>query len=151
MGSGAVPAAMGASASEPDIEWFVLVANIVADAAGEVIRKYFRKSFEIVDKDDLSMWFFFFLVFLFFGTSVVFLWVWLIGLMGCFAGPVTIADRAAEESMVSIILKHFPSHAMSVVFYPIIMIVRLFHLFCRFRFVDCIAKHYVFMDANANK
>lgn len=64
MGSGAVPAAMGASAYEPDMDWFVLVANSVADAAGEVIRKYFRKTFEIVDKDDLSMCFggsFFFL------------------------------------------------------------------------------------------
>lgn len=29
-----------------------------------------------------------------------------------FAGPVTIADQTAEESMVSIILEKFPSHAM---------------------------------------
>lgn len=27
-------------------------------------------------------------------------------------GPVTIADQAAEESMVSIIMENFPSHAM---------------------------------------
>ncbi|KAF9619217.1 hypothetical protein IFM89_005771 [Coptis chinensis] len=59
---------------------FVQVGNKVADAAGEVIRKYFRKSFEILDKEDLS--------------------------------PVTIADRAAEEAMVSIILENFPSHAI---------------------------------------
>ncbi|ERM98754.1 hypothetical protein AMTR_s00082p00120830 [Amborella trichopoda] len=59
---------------------FEKVANKVADAAGEVIRGYFRKSFTILDKDDLS--------------------------------PVTIADRAAEESMVSVILENFPSHAI---------------------------------------
>lgn len=33
---------------------FVEVGNKIADAAGEVIRKYFRKSFEIIDKEDLS-------------------------------------------------------------------------------------------------
>jgi inositol-phosphate phosphatase/L-galactose 1-phosphate phosphatase/histidinol-phosphatase len=27
-------------------------------------------------------------------------------------GPVTIADREAEEAMVSVILKSFPTHAM---------------------------------------
>ncbi|XP_077253541.1 inositol monophosphatase family protein isoform X2 [Tasmannia lanceolata] len=62
------------------IDQFVEVGNKVADAAGEVIRKYFRKHLEILDKEDLS--------------------------------PVTIADRAAEESMVSIILENFPSHAI---------------------------------------
>ncbi|KAE8008552.1 hypothetical protein FH972_005052 [Carpinus fangiana] len=60
--------------------WSLQVANTVADAAGEVIRKYFRKKFDIVDKEDLS--------------------------------PVTIADQSAEESMVSIILENFPSHAI---------------------------------------
>lgn len=67
---------------EHEIDRFAEVANSVADAAGEVIRRYFRKnkSFEILDKEDLS--------------------------------PVTIADRTAEESMVSIILENFPSHAM---------------------------------------
>ncbi|KAK9286543.1 hypothetical protein L1049_014942 [Liquidambar formosana] len=64
----------------PDIDRFADVANKLADAAGEVIRQYFRKSFEIIDKEDLS--------------------------------PVTIADRKAEESMVSIILENFPSHAI---------------------------------------
>ncbi|KAF5448861.1 hypothetical protein F2P56_029358 [Juglans regia] len=59
---------------------FSEVANKAADAAGEVIRKYFRKKFEILEKKDLS--------------------------------PVTIADQAAEESMVSIILESFPSHAI---------------------------------------
>lgn len=34
---------------------FVEVANRVADAAGEVPRKYFRRSFVIIDKEDLSM------------------------------------------------------------------------------------------------
>ncbi|KAG9449757.1 hypothetical protein H6P81_009722 [Aristolochia fimbriata] len=65
---------------DSQVDSFVEVANKVADAAGEVIRKYFRKSFEILDKDDLS--------------------------------PVTIADRAAEESMVSVISENFPSHAI---------------------------------------
>lgn len=62
------------------MEVFADVANKVADAAGDVIRKYFRQPFDIIDKDDLS--------------------------------PVTIADRNAEESMVSIILENFPSHAI---------------------------------------
>lgn len=37
-----------------EFDRFVEVGNKVADAAGEVIRKYFRKSFEIIDKEDLS-------------------------------------------------------------------------------------------------
>ncbi|CAN6446538.1 unnamed protein product [Victoria cruziana] len=63
-----------------DLDGFVNVGNEVADAAGEVIRRYFRKKVEILDKDDLS--------------------------------PVTIADRTAEEAMVSVISKNFPSHAI---------------------------------------
>ncbi|XP_065869442.1 bifunctional phosphatase IMPL2, chloroplastic [Euphorbia lathyris] len=66
--------------SDADLDGFVDVANKLADASGHVIRKYFRKKFEILDKEDLS--------------------------------PVTIADRAAEESMISIILENFPSHAI---------------------------------------
>lgn len=62
------------------MEGFAAVANKAADAAGDVIRKYFRQKLDILDKDDLS--------------------------------PVTIADRDAEESMVSIILENFPSHAI---------------------------------------
>ncbi|KAJ4965705.1 hypothetical protein NE237_017554 [Protea cynaroides] len=65
---------------EDQLNRFVDVGNELADASGAVIRTYFRKSFEILDKDDLS--------------------------------PVTIADREAEESMVSIILDNFPSHAI---------------------------------------
>ncbi|KAJ0010051.1 hypothetical protein Pint_34755 [Pistacia integerrima] len=65
---------------EPDLDLFAEVGNKVADAAGEVIRKYFRSKFEILDKEDLS--------------------------------PVTIADRTAEEAMISIILENFPSHAI---------------------------------------
>ncbi|XP_059453645.1 bifunctional phosphatase IMPL2, chloroplastic [Corylus avellana] len=65
---------------DSELDRFAEVANTVADAAGEVIRKYFRKKFDIVDKEDLS--------------------------------PVTIADQSAEESMVSIILENFPSHAI---------------------------------------
>ncbi|KAF7810855.1 putative receptor-like protein kinase [Senna tora] len=39
---------------EHDLVRFVDVANKVADAAGEIIRKYFRNKFEILDKDDSS-------------------------------------------------------------------------------------------------
>ncbi|KAH7658830.1 inositol-phosphate phosphatase / L-galactose 1-phosphate phosphatase / histidinol-phosphatase protein [Dioscorea alata] len=63
-----------------EMDRFVEVGKKVADAAGGVIRKYFRQPFDIIDKPDLS--------------------------------PVTIADRDAEESMVSIILENFPSHAI---------------------------------------
>ncbi|OWM83880.1 bifunctional phosphatase IMPL2, chloroplastic isoform X2 [Punica granatum] len=65
---------------DEELDRFAEVANRVADAAGEVIRKYFRKKFEILDKADLS--------------------------------PVTIADQAAEEAMVSVILENFPPHAI---------------------------------------
>ncbi|XP_042492894.1 bifunctional phosphatase IMPL2, chloroplastic-like [Macadamia integrifolia] len=65
---------------EEELDRFIGVAYKLADAAGVVIRTYFRESFVILDKVDLS--------------------------------PVTIADRAAEESMVSIILENFPSHAI---------------------------------------
>lgn len=40
--------------SEPDLDRFADVGNKLADAAGDVIRKYFRKKFEIIDKEDLS-------------------------------------------------------------------------------------------------
>ncbi|GFP85901.1 bifunctional phosphatase impl2 chloroplastic [Phtheirospermum japonicum] len=63
-----------------DLDLFADVGNMLADAAGDVIRQYFRKSFDIIDKEDLS--------------------------------PVTIADRAAEESMIKIIQEHFSSHAI---------------------------------------
>ncbi|KAL3350758.1 hypothetical protein AABB24_023270, partial [Solanum stoloniferum] len=65
---------------DSQLDKFAAVSNKIADAAGEVIRKYFRKSFDILDKEDLS--------------------------------PVTIADQAAEESMVKIIQENFPSHAI---------------------------------------
>ncbi|CAI0437929.1 unnamed protein product, partial [Linum tenue] len=70
----------GSFLSSTELDGFANVAGRLADASGEVIRKYFRKKFEILDKDDSS--------------------------------PVTIADRAAEEAMISIILEHFPSHAI---------------------------------------
>lgn len=41
-----------------DLDRFVDVGNKLADAAGEVIRKYFRKSFDILDKEDLSQFFY---------------------------------------------------------------------------------------------
>ncbi|KAF5727197.1 putative myo inositol monophosphatase [Tripterygium wilfordii] len=65
---------------DADLDGFAKVANLLADAAGDVIRKYFRKKFDVLDKEDLS--------------------------------PVTIADQAAEEAMVSIISENFPSHAI---------------------------------------
>ena len=40
--------------AEAEMQRFMEVANKVADAAGEVLRKYFRQSFEILDKEDLS-------------------------------------------------------------------------------------------------
>lgn len=65
---------------DTEIERFAAVGNEMADASGKVIRKYFRQSFAILDKDDLS--------------------------------PVTIADRDAEESMCSIVMKNFPTHSI---------------------------------------
>ncbi|KAK1352228.1 Histidinol-phosphatase [Heracleum sosnowskyi] len=40
--------------NDSELDGFALVGNQIADAAGDVIRKYFRKSFDIVDKQDLS-------------------------------------------------------------------------------------------------
>ncbi|KAL8264538.1 hypothetical protein R6Q59_022668 [Mikania micrantha] len=73
-------AVSGVKLSDLEIDHFAIIADKLADAAGDVIRKYFRKRFDIVDKEDLS--------------------------------PVTIADRAAEEAMISIIRENFPSHAI---------------------------------------
>lgn len=42
---------------ESELDEFATVSNKIADAAGEVIRKYFRKSFDILDKEDLSKFF----------------------------------------------------------------------------------------------
>ncbi|KAG8052378.1 hypothetical protein GUJ93_ZPchr0001g32763 [Zizania palustris] len=62
------------------VERLLEVAQRAADAAGEVLRMYFRQRVEIIDKEDQS--------------------------------PVTIADREAEEAMMSVILKSFPAHAV---------------------------------------
>jgi len=40
--------------NDGDLDRYADVANKLADAAGDVIRNYFRKKFEILDKDDLS-------------------------------------------------------------------------------------------------
>lgn len=40
--------------SEFELDRFAAVGNALADASGEVIRKYFRKKFDIVDKEDMS-------------------------------------------------------------------------------------------------
>ncbi|OEL33629.1 Bifunctional phosphatase IMPL2, chloroplastic [Dichanthelium oligosanthes] len=87
MGSVRASAAAGAggpgaaaAVGEVATERLVEVAQRAADAAGEVLRKYFRQRVEIIDKEDHS--------------------------------PVTIADREAEEAMVSVILKSFPTHAI---------------------------------------
>ncbi|CAK9211292.1 unnamed protein product [Sphagnum troendelagicum] len=63
-----------------EMEEFVEVANKLADAAGTIIRTYFRTRFDIIDKADTS--------------------------------PVTIADRAAEEAMRTILAECFPTHAI---------------------------------------
>lgn len=39
-----------------ELDRFAVVANKVADASGEVIRKYFRQKFDILDKADSSKW-----------------------------------------------------------------------------------------------
>ncbi|KAL8195349.1 hypothetical protein R6Q57_025752 [Mikania cordata] len=78
--SNGVGAVTGVKLSDSEIDHFAIIADKLADAAGDVIRKYFRKRFDIVDKEDLS--------------------------------PVTIADRAAEEAMISIIRENLPSHAI---------------------------------------
>lgn len=39
---------------KPDLDLLAEVGKKIADAAGEVIRKYFRSKFEILDKEDLS-------------------------------------------------------------------------------------------------
>ncbi|PWA42382.1 Histidinol-phosphate phosphatase, putative, inositol monophosphatase [Artemisia annua] len=71
---------MSAVYSDTELDHFASVGHNLADAAGHVIRKYFRKRFDILDKPDFS--------------------------------PVTIADRAAEEAMTSIIQESLPSHAI---------------------------------------
>lgn len=38
----------------------------------------------------------------------------ILGLFSASTGPVTVADQVAEDSMVSVILENFPSHAMLV-------------------------------------
>ena len=40
--------------NDSEIDRFADVGNKVADAAGEVIRRYFRKKFDILQKEDLS-------------------------------------------------------------------------------------------------
>lgn len=72
--------AMAPHTTPIELNQFAEVGNKLADAAGQVIRKYFRNNFDILQKHDLS--------------------------------PVTIADKSAEEAMVSIILDNFPSHAI---------------------------------------
>ncbi|KAL4581303.1 hypothetical protein LXL04_017514 [Taraxacum kok-saghyz] len=78
--SDGIGAVSGVEHSGSELDRFANVANKLADAAGDVIRQYFRKRFDIIDKEDLS--------------------------------PVTIADRAAEEAMISIIQESLPSHAI---------------------------------------
>lgn len=51
---------LGLGLEDSELEGYAIVANKLADAAGEVIRQYFRKSFDILDKEDLSEFFFFF-------------------------------------------------------------------------------------------
>ena len=99
----------------------VKVAHKLADAARVITLKYFRsKLFQIIDKADQSK----------FSpphsnacqlNGEEFLtWVSLCrSLLNSFvawivwdSGPVTIADREAEETMRALLAEHFPSHAM---------------------------------------
>ncbi|XP_061363010.1 bifunctional phosphatase IMPL2, chloroplastic [Gastrolobium bilobum] len=54
LGSARVVRAMGAHTTTLELNRFAEVGNRVADAAGEVIRKYFRNKLDILDKHDLS-------------------------------------------------------------------------------------------------
>ncbi len=66
--------------SPADLDEFASLAMRLADAAGEVIRPYFRQPLAVDDKPDLT--------------------------------PVTIADRAAEQAMRSLIESRFPDHGI---------------------------------------
>lgn len=46
--------AMAPHSSPLELNHFAEVGNKVADAAGEIIRKYFRKNFDVIHKHDLS-------------------------------------------------------------------------------------------------
>lgn len=46
--------AIGLGLNDSELDRFADVGNRVADAAGEVIRRYFRKKFDILQKEDLS-------------------------------------------------------------------------------------------------
>lgn len=95
--------------SDGEMDRMLEVGNRAADVAGEVLRKYFRQRFDIIDKEDLSKRSPSPSLSLSLSLSVALSngvkWIG-------FVGPVTIADREAEESMVSIILESFPSHAV---------------------------------------
>lgn len=56
------------SQSEGPMDSLVQVAHSVADAAGHVLRKYFRQRFDIIHKADLSTSFFLLLFFFFFSS-----------------------------------------------------------------------------------
>jgi inositol-phosphate phosphatase / L-galactose 1-phosphate phosphatase / histidinol-phosphatase len=66
--------------SPPDLDAFRTLALSLADAAGEVIRPYFRKPLAVDDKADRT--------------------------------PVTVADRAAEQAMRTLIEDRFPDHGV---------------------------------------
>jgi inositol-phosphate phosphatase/L-galactose 1-phosphate phosphatase/histidinol-phosphatase len=66
--------------SNPDFDAFLALAFVLADAAGDAIRPYFRQPLRVDDKLDLS--------------------------------PVTVADRAAEAVMRSLIERQFPDHGI---------------------------------------
>ncbi|KAL6494808.1 Bifunctional phosphatase IMPL2, chloroplastic [Orobanche gracilis] len=99
--------ALAARLDNYDLDLFAEAGNKLADAAGDVIRKYFRKSFDILDKEDSNGWLEKDLRracgYSFLATPYE---------LQLGERPVTIADRAAEESMVKIIQEHFPSHAI---------------------------------------
>lgn len=57
--------AIGLGLDDCDLDRFTDVGNQLADAAGEVIRQYFRKSFDILDKEDLSQFLCFFKLIIF--------------------------------------------------------------------------------------
>ncbi|GJN06214.1 hypothetical protein PR202_ga23919 [Eleusine coracana subsp. coracana] len=126
-------AAVGQEEGEVATERLVDVAQKAADAAGEVLRKYFRQRVEIIDKEDQSACSQFFSLLGTWGLGDRLLLIrsehafsgnngqWTMEMdnqlhsshsSADLIGPVTIADREAEEAMASVILKSFPTHAI---------------------------------------
>lgn len=78
--SNRIETAVSLDFEDSELDGFAAVGNKVADAAGEVIRKYFRKSFDILDKEDSSKFFKMEFLFLFLNYLI---WGYLLTFCGC--------------------------------------------------------------------